>query len=97
MRKLYTFSVKSSSKLFSCSTCAMYNRFNHAKKSLTLKSYLPGINTLIFPKRYDRNIFSEKLINELHAWIENHLHVINYPNVSNSLLVKTNGTFRKET
>ena len=77
---------------------AMYNRVNHAQKPhLLLKSYLPGINTLIFPKRYDRNIFSEKLINELHAWIENHLHVINYPNVSNSLLVKTNGTFRKET
>ena len=61
MRKLRTSSVKSSSTLFSCSIHAMYNKFNCSQKQrLVLKSYLPGINTSIFPKRHDDNIFSEK-------------------------------------
>ena len=62
------------------------------KKRLMSKSYIPGINTSILPKKYDENIFSEKLVNELYAWIKNHPHVINYPNVKDSFFVKINGT-----
>ena len=37
-------------------------------------------------------IYFLKLINELHAWIENHPHAIHPPNVKYSLFVKINGT-----
>ena len=40
-------------------------------------------------------IFYEKLVYELHAWIENHPTAIHSPNVSDSLFVKTNGTIAK--
>ena len=56
------------------------------------KSYLPGINTSIFQKRHYNNTFSGKLVNELHAWIENHPRVIHSPNVKDSLSVKINVT-----
>ena len=60
-----------------------------------LKSYIPGINTTILPKKYDEKIFYEILVNELHAWIENQPHVINYPNVKYALFVKINGIIVK--
>ena len=45
-RKIRTPSIKSSSTLFSCSIRAMYNIVDLAQnKRLTLKSYIPGINT----------------------------------------------------
>ena len=72
---------------------AIYNNINcNKKKCLMLKSYLPGINTSIFPKIHYENILSGKIVNKLHAWIENHPHVVNYHNVSDSLFVKINGT-----
>ena len=37
-----------------------------------------------------------KLVNELHAWIENHPHVIHYPNVKDSLFFKINDTLVKK-
>ena len=50
----------------------MYNRVICTQnKRLTLKSFIPAINTSIFPKKNYEDIFSGKLINELHAWIEN--------------------------
>ena len=61
-----------------------------------LNSYLPGINTSIFSKIHYDNIFSQKLVNELHDWVENHPHVIHSPNVSYSLSVKVNGTLIKK-
>ena len=61
-----------------------------------LNSYLPGINTFIFPKRHYDNIFSGKLVNELHYWILNHLHGKDHPNVSDSLFTKINGTLVKK-
>ena len=96
MRKVRTSSVNSSSTLFYCSICAIYNRFNHDKKQrLVLNSYLPGINTSIFPKRHHDNTFSEKLVYELHACRENHPHVMHPPNESDSLFSKINGTIVK--
>ena len=62
------------------------------EKRLMLKSYLPGINTSIFPKRHYNNILNEKLVNELHDYIEKDPHIIQSPNVSDSLFVKINGT-----
>ena len=81
-RKVRTSSANSSSTLFSCSIRAMYNRVNLSQKQrLMLKSYFPGANTLIIPKRHYDNIFSEKLVNGLHTWIENHPHAIHSLNV----------------
>ena len=62
------------------------------KQRLVLNSCLPGINTYIFPNRHCDNIFSRKIIDELHDWMENHHHVIHPPNVSDSSFVKINGT-----
>ena len=62
-----------------------------------LKPYLPGTNTLIFSKRHYKIIPSGKLVNELHDWIWNHPHVINSPNVSESLFVKNQRYYCKET
>ena len=59
-------SINSSSTLFSCSIRAIYNRVHRAQnKYFMLKSYIPTINTSIFPKKHYDIIFSEKLINEL--------------------------------
>ena len=64
MRKVRTYSLNSSPKLFSCSMRTIYNRDNRAKKQrLVLNSYLLGINTSIFPKRHYDNIFSEQIDN----------------------------------
>ena len=74
--------------LFSCSIHAMFNRVNRSgKQRLMLNSYLPGINTSNFPKRHYENIFSEKLVNELHECIKNHPNVIHSSNASDSLFV----------
>ena len=75
----------------------MYNTFNCSQKQhLMLNSYLPGINTLTFPKRHYDNIFSEKLVNELNDWIQYQPHVIQSQNVLDSLFVKINGTLVKK-
>ena len=60
-------------------------------KRLMLKSYILAINKSIFSKKHYENIFYEKIINELHAWIGNHPHVIHSPNIKDSLSVKING------
>ena len=74
-----------------------YNRVNYFQKQrLMLNSYFPGINTSLFSERHYDNIFSEKLVNELHDWIENQPHVIQYPNVPDSLFVKINGNLLKK-
>ena len=71
----------------------MYNILHCAQnKCLVLTSYIPAINKSIFPKKHYENIFSKKLINELHAWTENHPHVTHSTNVKDSLFVKINGT-----
>ena len=45
-RKIHTSSINSSSTLFSCSIPAMYNIAHRSpNRNLTLKSYIPGINT----------------------------------------------------
>ena len=96
MRKVRTSSIKSSSTLFYSSISSMYNRVNFSQKQrFMLNSYVPGINTSILPKRHYDSILSEKLVYELHAWIENHPHVIHSPNSSDSLFVKINGTHYK--
>ena len=75
----------------------MYNRFNCSQnKRLMFKKHLPGINTSIFPKKQYNKIFSGKIVNELHAWIENHPNAINYPILKDSLFVKINGTILKK-
>ena len=73
----------------------MYNIFHRAQnKRLMLKSYNTGINTPILPKKHDGNIFSEKLVDELNSWIEN--HVIHSSNLKDSLFVKINDTLVKK-
>ena len=61
--KVQTYLIKSSSKLFYFSIRVIYNRVNWAQKQyLVLKSFIPGISSLIGPKRnYD--FFSEKIVN----------------------------------
>ena len=39
---------------------------------------------------------SRKLINKLHAWIENHPHAIHPPNVKDSVFLKINGFMVKK-
>ena len=81
-RKIRTSSVESSPALFYSSIWAMYNIFYRAQnKHLMLKSFILKIGICILTKKNDENIFSEKLVNELHSWIENHPHVIHLPNV----------------
>ena len=76
-RKIRTSLINPSSELFPISILAMYNKFHHAQNQrLMLNSFIPVINTSIVPRTNDENIFSGKLINELHSWIENHPHVI---------------------
>ena len=51
-RKVRTYSVNSSSTLFSCSVCSIYNRVNlDQRKGLMIKPYIHGIGLLIGPKR----------------------------------------------
>ena len=66
-RKLRKSSIKSSSTLFSCLVCAMHNISHCSKKSLMFKSYIPGVNTSILPKKHYKNIFYERIVNELHT------------------------------
>ena len=67
MRKICTCSVKSSSILFYCSIHAMYDRLNCSKKQrIMLKSYIPGNNSLIYPKIHYENFVSVKIVNALH-------------------------------
>ena len=56
-RKIPTSLINSSSKLFSCSIRAMYNRVHRAQNQrLVLKSFIPEINKSIFPKKNYENI-----------------------------------------
>ena len=57
-----------------------------------VESFIPAINTSIFSKIFYENIFSKKLINELHDCIENKHHVIHTPYVKDSVFFKMNGT-----
>ena len=60
--KLHTYSINSSSALFSCSIHEIYNKVHRAQnKRLMLKSYISTINTSIFPKKHYENIFTENL------------------------------------
>ena len=44
-KKVHTSSINSSSTLFSCSICEIYNRVHRAQnKRLMLKSFIPAIN-----------------------------------------------------
>ena len=92
MIKVCTSSVNPASKLFYCSICVMYNRANCALNFLLLKSYISCNDSLVYPKIHYANLFSGKLVNELHNCIEKHPDLIQSPNVSDSLFVKINGT-----
>ena len=96
MRKVFTYSVKSSSTLFYCLMRTMYNSVNWDQKlSLIFKSYLPWINTSIFTKRHCDNIFLKT--SQWITWLDRKKpHVIIPPNVSDSLYVKINGTLVKK-
>ena len=76
----------------------MYNRAHYAQNQRPiLKSFIPAIDTLIFLKTNYENIFSGKLINELHAWIKNQPHVIHSPNVKDSYFCQNEWYSGKET
>ena len=61
-RKICTSLIKSSSTLFSCGILALYNRVHRDQnRCLMLKSFIPAIDTSIFPKKHYESIFSEKL------------------------------------
>ena len=92
-RKIGTSSIMSSSALFYFLVHVIYNIVHYDQnKHIMLESYINGINTSILLKKHYENIFSEKLVNELHSCIENIPRAINYPNVKDSLFVKINGT-----
>ena len=57
-----------------------------------LNYYLSVNNTSIF-QRYITTIIFLKIVNELHAWIENRPSVIHLTNFSDFLFVKINDTF----
>ena len=74
----------------------MYNRFHRAQKEcLMLNSHNPRIDSLIGPKRYYYS-FSGNIFNELHGWKEKNPHVIQYPNISDSIFYKVNGSLLKK-
>ena len=56
-----------------------------------LKSYIPGINSLIYSNRHYDNLFYGKLVNELYDWTEKHPNAIQSTHVSDSLSVKIDG------
>ena len=67
----------------------MYNRVHRSQnKHLTLNSYITGINKSILLKKHYENILYEKLVNELHSWIENHPNVVHPPNVKYQFFIK---------
>ena len=75
----------------------MYNIVHFGQnKHLMLNSNILGINTSILPKKHYKNVFSEKLVNGVHACIENHPHVIHSPNAKEYLSVNINGTIVKK-
>ena len=82
MIKVHISSVKSSSTFFLVKYMQYIIDSIVLKRRLMLKWYIPGSNTSIFLKRNCDNIFSEKLVNKLHYWIENSPRVIQSPNVS---------------
>ena len=61
-----------------------------------MKSYIPGINSLIGPKRQYYYFSSENLGKYLHYWMDKHPCVIQYPNVSYLIFVKINLTLVKK-
>ena len=58
-----------------------------------LKSYIPGVDSWIGDKICYKCYFTEKLVNELHNWIQNNTHVILSPNVSYTIYVEQEGKF----
>ena len=66
------------------------------KKRIMFKSYLPGINTLILTKKNCENILSEKLVYELHAWIEISPSCNTYPQCKIIIIYQNIGTRVKE-
>ena len=71
----------------------MHNRVHCAQNNFpALKSYILVINTSNFTKKHYENILTKELNNELHAWIENHPHVINDPNIKEIVFVKMDVT-----
>ena len=61
MIKVRTYLVNSSPTLFSFSIHAMYKNINRDQKQrLVMKSYIPGINSLIYPKIHYDYLFSDK-------------------------------------
>ena len=60
-----------------------------------LKSYIYGIGSWIVSKIY-YSFKTEKVVNELHDWIEKQPHLIQSTNVSYSIFVKVNGTLLKK-
>ena len=75
----------------------MYNKVNCAQNQcIMLKSYIPGVDSWIGAKRCYNNSFYGNLVNELHNWIENHHSVIQYPNISELICIKTNVNMLKK-
>ena len=57
-------------KIISCSISVIYNRVNCDKKQyLILLSYIPGITSLVYLKRYSDNFFSGEIFNKLTDYI----------------------------
>ena len=61
-----------------------------------LKSYIPGINSLIGPKRHYYIVSSENIVNDLHDWMDKHPHIIQCPHLSEYIFVKVNVTLVKK-
>ena len=75
MRKILTSFIKSSSTLFIVQYVQCIIEFNVLKINVSCWSHLLLKSThQFFPGKNQENIYSEKLINELHAWIEHHSH-----------------------
>ena len=61
-RKIRTLLIQSSSTLFSCLICAMYNKGHCAQNQhLMLKSFIPAINTSIFANFFMKISFLKNL------------------------------------
>ena len=78
-RKIHTYSISHHQHYFLVQYVQCIIELIVIKRRLVLKSYIIGINTSIFPKKHYENIPTEKLVNELHSWIENYPHVIHPP------------------
>ena len=76
----------------------MYNRVHCAQnKRIMLKSFIPAINTSIFPKKTFEIIFSEKNLS-MNYMPGSKTILMEYtpPNVKESAFVKSNGNLEKE-